>query len=309
MASLKGLQKRYERSLEQEDFYGAEQACRMMHHRLTQAKDPSPDQLKQAMEILLSGCQTLLKHGQVQAATALGLLVTKHFVDYEVPVNDENASVLLMLSDAYQTTPLSDEGKRERLRFLKSAVSWSTKQSVQGFRFGYPKINTAAANAAADIGDYEAAQRWYVRSDDPVGAAISMFKYACDETLPSEIPLVLTRSVLAYLVAENIADAGVFRAKFAQLSAWPSVSDGAASSDSPPLANFCELLIKICQLETSAATLFRKIRSSYDSELSRDKNFAKQLTKVGQIYFDIQPPQPSGLAGVMGNMLRGMVNT
>lgn len=311
MASLKGLQKRYDRCLQEDDYYGAEQACRMMHHRLTQSKEPSSEQLNQALEILLNASRTLLSKGQIQAGTALALLITKHYVDYEVPVDTEHVDQLLSLEKAYGTSTLTDEGRRELLRFLKSSLAWSTKESLAGFRYGHPRINTSAAHAAAQVGDYENAQRFFLRSDDPNGAAEALFKYAKEETLTSEVPLVLTRVVLAYLVAENIKDAKTFRTKFAQLASWRSVADGqsSTSSSTPPLANFCELLIKICQLDSSAANLFKKACNSYEPELSRDEKFAKQLSKIGQIYFSIQPSQPSGLAGMMGSMLRGMMNS
>lgn len=311
MASLKGLQKRYDRCLQENDYYGAEQACRMMHHRLTQSKDATPDQLNQALDILLNASRTLLSKGQIQAGTALALLITKHYVDYEIPVDSNHVDVLLSLEKEYKTTTLTHEGTRELLRYLKSVLAWSTKESLAGFRYGHPRVNAATAHAAAQVGDYETAQRCFLRSDDPEGAAAALFKYAKDETMPSEIPLVLTRNVLAYLVAENIADANTFRSKFAHLASWPSVSDVTSSSPSstPPLANFCQLLIKICQLESSAASLFKKVCNSYEPELARDTKFAKQLTKIGQIYFGIQPSQPSGLAGMMGSMLRGMMNS
>lgn len=311
MASLKGLQKRYDRCLQEDDYYGAEQACRMMHHRLTQSKDATPEQLNQALDILLNASRTLLTKGQIQAGTALALLITKHYVDYNVPVDAEHVDVLLSLEKAYDATTLTDEGRRELLRFLKSALAWSTKDSLGGFRYGHPRVNTSTAHAAANVGDYENAQRFFLRSDDPNGAAVALFKYAKEETLPSEIPLVLTRVVLAYLVAENIKDAKTFRTKFAQLASWPSVADAqpSASSFTPPLANFCELLIKICQLDSSATALFKKACNSYEPELSRDDKFAKQLSKIGQMYFGIQPAQPSGLAGMMGSMLRGMMNS
>lgn len=311
MASLKGLQKRYDRCLQDDDYYGAEQACRMMHHRLTQSKEPSSEQLNQALEILLNASRTLLSKGQIQAGTALALLITKHYVDHQVPVDTEHVDQLLSLEKAYGATTLTDEGKRELLRFLKSSLAWSTKESLAGFRYGHPRINTSTAHAAAQVGDYENAQRFFLRSDDPDGAAEALFKYAKEETLSSEVPLVLTRVVLAYLVAENIKDAKTFRTKFAQLARWPSVADGqsSTSSSTPPLANFCELLIKICQLDSSAAGLYKKACNSYEPELCRDEKFAKQLSKIGQIYFGIQPSQPSGLAGMMGSMLRGMMNS
>lgn len=75
MASLTSLQKRYERCIENDDFYGAEQACRMMHHRLTQSKSATPEDIERARNILQTASVTLLQKNQIQAGAALGLLV------------------------------------------------------------------------------------------------------------------------------------------------------------------------------------------------------------------------------------------
>lgn len=314
MASLTNLQKRYQRSLENEDYYGAEQACRMMHHRLTQSKTSTDDDKKKALEVLFNGSKALLGKSQVQAGAALALMITKHYVDYTVMLSEETVSALIDLSQAFSpegVPALSVEGHREHLRFLKTAVSWSSRQDVAGFRHGHARLNALAAHAAAKTENYDVSFRFFTHSDDPTGAATVLFEYASRQTLSSEKSLVLTRAVLNYLVSENIADAVIVRRRFAQLAGWRSVADDMTTSgrdDVPPLANFCELVVKICQLESSASTLFTRLCDVYRLELNRDPSFAQQLTKIGQMYFQIQPPQPAGLAGMMGTMLRGMMN-
>lgn len=315
MASLTSLQKRYKRSLDNEDYYGAEQACRMMHHRLTQSKTASKDDIEKALDVITTGSITMLEKGQIQEGAALALMVTKHYVDFKVVVTDATVSTLESLSKAFETVPdLSAEGCRERLRFFKAAVAWSMRRDVGGFTNGHVDLNKLAAHAAGSAGDYSLAQRYFIHSNDPDRAASVLYRYAQEQTLPSEKSLVLTRLVLLYLVSENIHDAFLVRRSYAQLARWRSVCDTAdknaavIADDVPPLANFCELLIKICQLETAAAPLFKRLCDGYKVALSRDPSFSQQLTKIGQMYFSIQPPQPAGLSGMMGTMLRGMMN-
>lgn len=314
MSSLKGLQKRYQSSLQNDDYYGAEQACRMMHHRLTQGKSSSEEEKKQALQIILDGARTLLEKGQPQAGVALALLAVKHCVDYKEQVTEDAVGSFVAVSDAFESdSDLSDEGHRERLRFLKAALAWSSNRDVGGYQHGHPRLNTLSAHAAARVSDYNLAQRCFVHSDDPIGFASVLHRYATTEVLKSEQPLVLTRAVLRYLLSENVADANKMRQKFAELNGWPSVTDDSHrrvnSDEVPPLANFCEMLIKLVQLDASAAPLYKRVCSAYESHLSRDNSFSKQLTRIGEMYFNIQPPQPSGIAGMMGTMLRGMMNT
>lgn len=283
----------------------------MMHHRLTQSKTPTDDERTQALKIIVDGSKTLLEKGQAQAGTALAMLATKHYVDYKVPVSDASVGELRTINDCYvkSATDLSGEACRERLRFLKTAVAWSNRKDVGGYQHGHDGLNGIAAHAAARAGDFELAQRLFVHSDDPEGAARVLAKFATEHTLKSEVALVLTRAVLRYLTSDNLADAIVMRRVFADVVGWGSVEGGASAHTVPPLGNFCELLVKVCALDEKAAPLFQRLCQSYQGELVRDKHFAQQLTGIGETYFRIQPPQPSGLAGMMGSMLRGMMNT
>lgn len=312
MASLASLQKRYQRGLDNFDFYAAEQACRMMHHRLTQSKNSTTADRDEAVSILVDGAKSLLSHSQVQAGTALGLLVMKHYVDYKVAISRESMDRIETIYSAYITnTKLEHEGLKERLRFARAAATWSTRKDCGGYTHGHARINRFAAHAAAEAGDFNLAQKLFIHSDDPDGAAEALAKYARDETLASERELVLTRAVLRFLASQNIADAHLFRKQFATHMGWPGVENGGGrgAEDVPPLANFCEILVKVCQLENAAAPLFERVCQSYRPALQRDVSFEGLLVKIGTMYFNIAPPQPAGLAGVMGNMLRGMMNT
>lgn len=84
-------------------------------------------------------------------------------------------------------------------------------------------MNTLAARAAAESGDYDLAQRLFVHSDNPDEFAAFLHKYAETKTLKSERALVLTRAILKYLLLENAKDAVVLRIAFAHLSGWKSV--------------------------------------------------------------------------------------
>lgn len=308
MASLANLQKRYDRSLENADYYAAEQACRMMHHRLTQNKNKTDQDMDKALSILLNGSETLLTKKQAQAGTALGLLAMKHAVQHKVPVKEEMVSSALKIAELFDTSEEnSDEVLREKLRFLKAALEWSAHKDCGGFENGHASLNAATAHCAAEAADFDLAQKLFVRSDDPEGCGNFLFTYAIQETLPSEHGLVLTRTIARYLLTDNIKDAIIVRKTFSELAGWGSVEEGGDADNIPPLGNFCEILVRLCQLERTASPLFETVCKAYEGELSRDENVSTMVKNIGLMYFDIKPPQPTGMAGMMNSMLRGLM--
>lgn len=316
MASLTNLEKRYNRSINANDFYGAEQAIRMMHHRLTKPKSPGEVDLARASSILVDAAKTLLRKHQIQAGTALAILAVKHNEDHKVTACPANISTMVSIADAYELPANADastvaEFRREKLRFARAAVAWSARKECLGTQNGTPSLNTIVALAAVDANDFGLAERHFICSDSPKSFANAMYAYSLQRTLPSEKALLLTRAVLKYLVSENIKDAVTLRSTYCSLHGWPS-ADGeqapASTSKAPPLANFCELIIKLGQLESSAAPLFESVVASYDPELKRDDTLAPLLQKIGARYFGIQPPMPTGLGGMMNTMLKGLMN-
>lgn len=283
----------------------------MMHHRLTQRKNPSQEDIDKALSILIEAAKALLSKQQPQAGCALALLVVKHYTDYKLQVADYNVSQLLNIAACFiSDSEATEEVYREKLRFLKAAISWSRRPDCAGYKNGHARLNTLTAQAAVDVRDFELAQQLFVRSDDPHACAAFLYSFSNQETLASEHALVLTRTIVRYLLADNIKDAVLVRERFAELAGWSSMGNETARSavEVPPLAHFCELLVKLCRLETAAAPLFQRVCNSYAPELKRDESLWPLLTKIGSKYFNIQPAQPAGMAGMMNSMLRGMMN-
>lgn len=319
MASLNSLQKRFDRSVENDDFYGAEQTCRMMHHRLTQGKNASPEDIERARSILHAASVTLLHKHQTQAGAALGLLLVKHSEDHKIPISEESVASFRQIAEAFSLPSDADESaiherNREQLRFLKASIAWSAREDCAGFRNGHAGLNALAACAAANAGEFDLAQRLFLYSDNPEGFAAFLHDYTETHTLKSEIALVLTRAILNYLLSENVKDAIVLRTAFARSKGWKSVEAVVGSQseqlmEPPALGNFCELVIKLCQMERAAGSLYTKVISIYNPELRRDETIPPMITTLGAKYFGIPPPPPTGLGGMMNSMLRGLMST
>ncbi len=313
MASAASLEKRYARCVRESDFYGAEQACRMLHHRLTSKPTATDEEKKKALDALFSGTEWLLSNAQAQAGCALGLLVLKHCVTHTVQVEPDVVTKLLGLASAFQLPEDNKEAaaeiERERLRYLRAAVAWSAREDCGGTTHGAPSLNAAAAKSAAALGENRAAQTFFVRSDDPVGFAQFLHEWANGPALPSERGLLLARGVLLYLNSDNLADANALKAEFFRLEDWPT--NPALAKPGPnapvPLANFVELLCKLCELEERAAPLFEKMSATYMPHLKKDPALEALLAVVGQKYFKIRQPQIGGLGGMMSSMIRGLM--
>jgi golgi to ER traffic protein 4 len=314
MGSVKVLENRLKRGLAEGDYYVAEQSCSTLYHRLTQARNraSSPDDFERALGIILSGATELLSRKQVQAGTSLGLLAIKHHSDHSLPANPSNVARVAALCDAYvfdeEAHPgIILEGRKEQLRLVKAAIKWTQSPACSGCQHGDPGLNARAGRLACGTGDFPAAQHYFVRSDAPKDFATALDDWVRSNSIPSERDILLARSVLSYLVEDNIGDASLLRMEFARLSGWPPNVRPGDIKAVPPLGNFSELLIQACQIGERAQALFHRIRTVYEPALKVDPELLKMVSEVGTRYFGIRAPSTGGMAGMMQSMLRGMI--
>jgi hypothetical protein len=122
-----------------------------------------------------------------------------------------------------------------------------------------------------------------------------LHKWVAISGADSERGLFLARAVLLYLTSDNMADANVVRTEFVTL--------GSAGV----LGNFTEFLLRACQIGERAQSLFARLRVIYGPALAVDEDLGGLMDEVARIYFNIQPPPPSGMAGMMQSMMRGMM--
>lgn len=129
---------------------------------------------------------------------------------------------------------------------------------------------------------------------------------------PAERDALLTRAVLCFCAIENLRDASKLcrgfldqiedREESALSASYTSKQDGKA----PSHIIFCCMLIRICEKDPRTGPLFSWLLRSFKREL--DGLYKVQIvqsytSKIGKIYFNIQPP-PS-----MMNMLETMMGS
>ncbi|KAL3800888.1 hypothetical protein ACHAW5_002039 [Stephanodiscus triporus] len=134
---------------------------------------------------------------------------------------------------------------------------------------------------------------------------------------PAQRDALLTRSVLTLLAIENMRGAAeLVRAYLTEIeypipgrsndelrNGYLDKNDGIA----PCHAMFCSMLIRICEKDVKTAPLFTWLIRNFGAELGtmHDSRAARAYTtKIGRVYFDIQPP-PS-MMSMMENMMSTM---
>mmetsp|Transcript_36075 Transcript_36075/g.66112 ORF Transcript_36075/g.66112 Transcript_36075/m.66112 type:complete len:420 (-) Transcript_36075:106-1365(-) len=138
--------------------------------------------------------------------------------------------------------------------------------------------------------------------------------------LPSQRDALLTRSILVLLAIENLRDARKLVSAYleeVETSRTPAElkksyldkTDGKA----PSHIMFVCMLVRICEKDTKTAPLFNWLVRNFGAELGtmHDPEVVKTYTtKIGRVYFDIQPPpnmmdMMENMMGMMGGGMGG----
>uniref|UniRef100_A0A6U3UKE2 Uncharacterized protein n=1 Tax=Ditylum brightwellii TaxID=49249 RepID=A0A6U3UKE2_9STRA len=143
----------------------------------------------------------------------------------------------------------------------------------------------------------------------PTAEEIAM-NHACP---PAERDALLTRSILVFVAMENLRDANKLLTTYASTietrdtaeltKSYMNKQDGIA----PAHVVFCAMLLRVCEKDAKTGPLYSWMLRSFTGELGRmyKPDLVKSYTtKIGRVYFDIQPP-PS-MMNMMENMMSMM---
>eukprot|EP01082_Thalassiosira_pseudonana_P014101 g12249.t1 g12249 contig6:1546178-1547604(-) len=128
--------------------------------------------------------------------------------------------------------------------------------------------------------------------------------------LPAQRDALLTRSILVLLAVENLRDATKLASSFLKdietrteevlKKSYMDKNDGKA----PSHIMFVGMLLRICEKDVKTAPLFNWLVRNFGVELGtmhQPEVIKSYTTKIGRVYFDIQPP-PS-MMNMMENMM------
>lgn len=129
--------------------------------------------------------------------------------------------------------------------------------------------------------------------------------------MPSQRDALLTRSILVLIAVENLRDARSLASSFLEevettrspeelKKSYLDKTDGKA----PSHIMFACMLIRICEKDVKTAPLFNWLVRNFGAELGtmyEPEKLKTYTTKIGRLYFDIQPPP--NMMDMMENMM------
>nr|XP_054762512.1 Golgi to ER traffic protein 4 homolog B-like [Lytechinus pictus] len=276
------------KSVEDGDYYEAHQMYRTLYFRyITQKK------YAEAIEMLYSGASLLLQHNQHMSGADLSLLLLEALEKAETPISKENISRIGSL--AKQLPPEAPE----RGKFIVAAIKWSQKDSPTS-RTGDPELHKEFANMLWQEKNYFEARYHFLRSSDGKGCALMLVEYQLSKGYGSEADMFIAQAVLQYLCLRNKTTASITLKVYTE-------NHPAIKSKPPfilPLLNFMWLLL--LAIKTQKLTAFTVLCEKYQPSLQRDPTYAAYLDKIGQVFFGLPPPMPTGRQGFIGNLISSL---
>jgi tetratricopeptide (TPR) repeat protein len=305
---MKNVIKKLEQSINNGDFYEAQQMYKTLYFRLTGQK-----KYHEVVELLLNGAINMLNHQRFNEGTELSLLLINVYNETKAKVNPQTLEPILKIFSIYSNflsnTSISvnditynqnneDENMEDinsssssssfknafvaMESFMKAAIKWSSSNGDN--KEGEPQLYLLVARIFSKIGDYGKAQKYFLRSAVPKEFASMLTEWSLKAN-PSERDLFIARAVLQYLAIGNLKDANIVFEEFLSLmDKNPQYEQ--KSFPRTPLINYIRFLLMT--LERDAYPLFDMLRKKYAPSINRDIVFQEFLDQIAQIFFNVK---------------------
>ncbi len=295
-----------------------------------------------ACDLAFSTSLALLKKGRVSVASQLLTLLTGVLRETHAAETDDWINRLVELhvahTKAMEEIPVGVEATRlKRLQrvWLASALQWSSE--LGKIRYGSNKLQeilgehcwmlSSIVEPSDDEEEDEVADlrcdavQYMALAEKPneVAAWLKSLpaptteETAAGHTCPPALrDALLTRTTLLLCAVENIRDANTLLRLFIDevedrtIKELVDLYTNKGSGKAPSHIIFCTMLVRICEKDVRTGPLFQWAIRSFKRELDKLHNpqeIVSNTTKIGKIYFGIQPP-PSML-NMMENMMSG----
>jgi len=264
------------------NFYEAQQMYKTLYFRYYSTK-----RILEAKGMLTSGALVMLQHSQTTCATELARLLLNIYNEQHTKVTKESLEPIVNITAAY---PIGDQGK---ISLLKNAIKWSITEGNN--KQGDSTLYALLARSYAEVRDYAAAQKCYIKSNEPQEFSVMLVKWI-SEGYSSESDLFLGRAVFQYLSLSNLRDANIL---FAETSKH--------IKGNTPLMNFVRFLL--LTLEYNAYPLFEILLQKYLLSLTRDPSFLQYLDHIAQVFYGMKPRSSSTTTGGFGNFFSDMLKS
>lgn len=292
---------------------------------------------KGACDLAFDASLAILKKGRVSVASQLLTVLANVLRETHTEETNDLVDRLVELHQAFEEAMKEKEGaeacRLHRLQrdWLRRCVQWSS--DLGPMRFGQMRLQELLAqqcwllsrvidkeNEEDELEELKADAVMHMALAEKPEAIVDWLqelpKPTEEETKtghmcpPADRDALLTRAVLCLCAIENLRDANTLVRGYLEkveertadelTKSYTSKEDGKA----PSHVIFCSMLLRICEKDARTGPLFTWLLRSFKREL--DGLFKQQIvqsytTRIGKIYFDIQPPQS------MMNMLEGMM--
>jgi hypothetical protein len=227
----------------------------------------------------------------------------------------------------YPEGPEKNRLQRLQREWLRRILSWSS--DVGTINYGHPRLHELLADQCWSLpeGDEDEdrhaimcdAAQHMVLAEQPL-KILEWLKTlpppTDDQTAMGHIcpaadrDALLTRSLLTFCAVENLRDAHVLLQKFVDEVETRNMDDLTKSymskDDGKSQAHvvFCSMLLRICEKDQKTGPLWTWLLRSFKKELdllAKPQVVQSYTTKIGKVYFNIQPP-PS-MMSMMENMM------
>lgn len=256
------------------EYYEAYKLYKTLYSRYSVQK--KYDDLKQLM---YDGSSFLLNSDQDATGADLAVLYVTSLVDSKTEPSEEIFIKLAKLFAKMKDTVESRE-------FENKALAWS-RNNLEGNKTGHPCLHKYLAQTYWQKNDIFMARHHYLHSSDGCGFAMMLIELHLTKGYTLEIDLFITQVVLQYLCLEKLSIAHdafeCYTSKHPNIIGPPYIW---------PLLNFICFLLQIIDDSGKLGT-FTLLCEQYEPCLKRDPTYVEYLEKIAQIFFHVQPTEPS----------------
>jgi hypothetical protein len=264
-------------------------------------------QLTTQMVDALTETRTEVNDHILEQMKVLDLAFTNAFMEEKkgIEISDSTAEM-----DKEDPLEVYERLKPLHVAFLRKVIKYTDTLGTQ--RFGDMSIHALLAQCCWDSKEYAEATLHFCLAERPEDLATLLMttpdlpanKPKAPALPAAERDVLLTRGVLYFLAVENLRDANVLLRKFIKLDDGRDPEKLAKSfldknNKFQTHLTFSSSLVRIC--ETDAAPLFQWLLRAFAKELGRFPDLQPYTTKIGRVYFGIEPP-PS-MMSMMENMM------
>ena len=300
-----------------------------------------------ATDLAYTSSLAILKKGRVSVASQLLQVLVEVLRETQTEPTDTWIGRIVELHEAHQSAIGGATGleinRLQRLQrdFLRRSVSWSADLGT--IRFGHIRLHELLgqqcwllslldhtgdsdmediANLQCDAVTHMALAEkpdqileWLKTLPKPNADQIKK-GHTCP---PGDRDALLTRSLLVFCSVENLRDANILLPAYIDTVEERKIEDLTASyvnkedGMAPSHCVFGSMLLRICEKDKRTGPLFQWLQRSFQRELDllyKPQIIQSYTTKIGKVYFDIQPPPSmmSMMENMMGMMGGGGMN-